>query len=622
VGAEGFAALGLDEALCGVLAELGYEEPTPVQQAAIPMLLEGRDVLAQAATGTGKTAAFSLPLLSRVRAPGKGPAGSPSLLVVAPTRELAVQVAEAIERYGRAAGVTVIAVYGGQDIVRQLKPLRRPVDVVVATPGRAIDHLRRGTLKLDRVQAVVLDEADEMLDMGFAEELEAILEALPEKRQTALFSATLPSRIAKLAEKHLSNPARIQIKPRAATAGSLPKIRQTAYVVPKRFKELTLSRVLELEAPHSAILFCRTRLEVDRLAEVLMRDGHAVAALHGGLTQEQRDRVLQRFKAEKIRMLIATDVAARGLDVEHLSHVVNYDLPTSPEPYVHRIGRTGRAGREGVAISLLDTRELRLLRNVERVTGQPVEIATPPSPAQLREHRIAKMRASVAERLRSEPAADVWAAVRELSAQAGHEQLAAAALSALLELRHPGHEDDDVEIPPPSARALAGPPTEKQRRLEGQRTREGGAGPSKRERWSTRDGEPSGPRDRSGPGAPKGRRNMGPTTRLFVGLGETAGLRPGDLVGALANEGGLSPKDIGAIEIFPHHAFVELSTGVVDEMQEVLRGATLRGRKVKVERDRGTGRPRQAGEGPRSPRPFAPKGGPKGPRKPRTFRGE
>src|SRR5690606_40394013 len=315
------------------------------------------------------------------------------------------------------------------DIVRQLKPLRRPVDVVVATPGRAIDHLRRGTLKLDRVQAVVLDEADEMLDMGFAEELEAILEALPEKRQTALFSATLPSRIAKLAEKHLSNPARIQIKPRAATAGSLPKIRQTAYVVPKRFKELTLSRVLELEAPHSAILFCRTRLEVDRLAEVLMRDGHAVAALHGGLTQEQRDRVLQRFKAEKIRMLIATDVAARGLDVEHLSHVVNYDLPTSPEPYVHRIGRTGRAGREGVAISLLDTRELRLLRNVERVTGQPVEIATPPSPAQLREHRIAKMRASVAERLRSEPAADVWAAVRELSAQAGHEQLAAAALS-------------------------------------------------------------------------------------------------------------------------------------------------------------------------------------------------
>jgi len=624
--AEGFAALGLGEELLSVLTELGYEEPTPVQQAAVPALLAGRDVLAQAATGTGKTAAFSLPILDRMEV-GRGAPGSPSMLVIAPTRELAVQVGEAITRYGARRGVQVVAVYGGQDISRQLKPLRRPVDVVVATPGRVIDHLRRKSLRLDAVKSVVLDEADEMLDMGFADELDEILKALPAERQTALFSATLPPRIAKLAETHLTNPVRVRIQPKATSPGSLPKIRQTAYMVPRSMKELALARVLEVEAPHSAILFCRTRLEVDRLSELLARHGHAVAALHGGLTQEQRDRVLQRFKGEKVQMLIATDVAARGLDVEHLSHVVNYDLPTSPEPYVHRIGRTGRAGREGVAISLFEPRELRLLRNIERVTGQPVALAQPPTPEQLREFRLAKVREVVEAGLLAEPAADLWQVVQELSSKAAPEQIAAAALGALLAARHPSEADDQVRIPDASAKLPSGPPTERQRRLEAQRG-------ESRERWTSRRDEgaspravrgekalsfggpgalrerdgfsaPRPPRDRdaSGPQRPArgGRRDMGPSARLFIGLGEAAGLRPGDLVGALANEGGLSAKEIGAIEIFPNHSFVELPAHSVDEMADVLRGATLRGRRVKVERDRSN-----APRAPRKPRSTRP----------------
>ncbi|MCL4698578.1 MAG: DEAD/DEAH box helicase, partial [Burkholderiaceae bacterium] len=317
-----FADLGLGPELLAELTALGYEEPTPIQKAAAAPLLEGRDLLGQAATGTGKTAAFALPLLQRI---GRQPArpNQPLVLVLVPTRELAVQVSEAFHRYGRGLGVAVAPIYGGQDFHRQLVALRRGAHVVIATPGRVLDHLRRGTIDLSGLVAVVLDEADEMLDMGFAEDLELILEAAPEVRQTALFSATLPPRIAGIAERHLKDPVRVLIPREAAKKGELPRVRQTAYIVPRAHKITALGRVLDLESPTLAIVFCRTRLEVDELAERLVGRGYAVEALHGGMGQHERDRVMKTARANAVDLLVATDVAARGIDIEHLTHVVN-----------------------------------------------------------------------------------------------------------------------------------------------------------------------------------------------------------------------------------------------------------------------------------------------------------
>src|SRR6478609_2888477 len=343
----GFVALGLEAPLLATLETLGYEEPTPIQREAIPPLLAGRDVLGQAATGTGKTAAFALPLLHRVT-PDADARSRTTALILVPTRELAMQVAEAVHKYGKSMGVRALPIYGGAAMEAQLRMLKHGVDVVVATPGRALDHIRRKTLRLDGVRTVILDEADEMLDMGFAEDLEAILEATPAERQTALFSATLPPRIAEIANNHLKDPVRVRIDREIVPAGSAPRVRQVAYIV---------GRALDVENPTSAIVFCRTRTEVDELTESLNGRGYRAEALHGGLSQEQRDRVMKKFRANTADLLIATDVAARGLDVEHVSHVVNYDVPTSAEAYVHRIGRTGRAGREGVAITLAEPRE-------------------------------------------------------------------------------------------------------------------------------------------------------------------------------------------------------------------------------------------------------------------------
>ncbi|MCL4810133.1 MAG: DEAD/DEAH box helicase, partial [Thermoanaerobaculia bacterium] len=351
---SGFGSLGLDARLLAALASLGYEEPTPIQKQAIPPLLGGRDLLAQAATGTGKTAAFALPMLDRLVREG-GDRKAVFGLVLVPTRELAMQVAEAVHRYGRGTGVRVLAVYGGSSMGLQLRALERGVDVVVATPGRALDHVKRSTLKLSGVKLVVLDEADEMLDMGFAEDLEAILDATPAGRPMALFSATFPARISGLAGRRLSSPVELRLGPAReteATAEGAGRVRQTAYVVHRAHKPAALARILDLEDPASAIVFCRTRTEVDEISEKLNARGRRAEALHGGFTQDQRDRVMKRFRSGAADLLVATDVAARGLDVEQVSHVVNYDVPNEAEGYVHRIGRTGRAGRAGTAITL------------------------------------------------------------------------------------------------------------------------------------------------------------------------------------------------------------------------------------------------------------------------------
>src|SRR5436190_266540 len=393
-----FASIGLRRELADAVAALGYEEPTPVQRETIPLLLEGRDLLGQAATGTGKTAAFALPMLHLIGA-DRPAARQTCGLVLVPTRELAMQVAEALHKYARGSGVTVVPLYGGAPMHQPMRALDAGEHIDVATPGRALDHVRRGTLRLDHIRILVLDEADEMLDMGFADDLDELLKATPPERQTALFSATMPPRILAIADRHLKNAARVTIAREKPAAGSVPRVRQVAYIVSRPHKSAALARVLDMEDPVATLVFCRTRIEVETLVETINAHGQRAEALHGGMMQRQRDKVMGLFRAQKADLLVATDVAARGLDIEHLSHVVNYDVPASPEVYLHRIGRTGRAGRGGTAITLAEPREHRLLRVIEQFTKAKIEVATVPTVADLRARRLDLTRASLRERL-------------------------------------------------------------------------------------------------------------------------------------------------------------------------------------------------------------------------------
>ncbi|SCL35387.1 ATP-dependent RNA helicase DeaD [Micromonospora nigra] len=556
--AGSFADLGLRPELLGALSTLGYEEPTPIQREAIPPLLTGRDLLGQAATGTGKTAAFALPLLQRM--PDDRPGGDPVALVLVPTRELAVQVSEAFHRYGKDLGARVLPIYGGQPIGRQLRALDTGVDVVVATPGRALDHIARGTLRLGNLATVVLDEADEMLDMGFAEDIEAILEHAPAQRQTVLFSATMPSRIDGMARQHLTDPVRILIAREQPVAGEAPRVRQGAYLVARAHKPAALGRVLDVESPTAAIVFCRSREEVDRLTETMNGRGYRAEALHGGMSQEQRDRVMGRLRAGTADLLVATDVAARGLDVEQLSHVVNYDVPSAPESYVHRIGRVGRAGREGVAITLAEPREHRMLKTIERVTGQRITVDKIPTVADLRTRRLELTQAALRESLLEDDLEPFRVIVETLSDEFDLMEVALAAVRLAHEATLPGTADEEEEIPQISVRA----PRESR-----------GGHESRGER------RPSRPR-------------AGGTTQVFIGLGRRAGVRPQDLVGAITGETGINGRDIGSIEIADRFSLVEVPVGVANEVIAGLRGSTIKGRKATVRRDRDEG----AGERP------------------------
>ncbi|HET9468446.1 MAG TPA: DEAD/DEAH box helicase, partial [Vicinamibacterales bacterium] len=541
--------------LLKALNTLGYEEPTPIQQATIPALIEGRDVLGQAATGTGKTAAFALPILQSLALRRKS--AEPVALVLVPTRELAMQVAEAMHRYGKDLNVRVLPIYGGQPIGRQIRELERGIDIVVATPGRAIDHITRGTLRLDQLRIVVLDEADEMLDMGFAEDIEQILSQAPTERQTILFSATLPPRIAKLTRQYLRNPLNVQIEREATEAGELPLVRQTAYVVQRAYKLAALGRVLDLEAPEAALVFCRTRTEVDQLTEALNGRGYRSEALHGGMSQEQRDRVMKKLRSGNAELLIATDVAARGLDVDVLTHVINYDVPSAPESYVHRIGRVGRAGREGVAITLAEPREHRLLKNIERVSKQKIEIGKVPTVADLRARRMDLTRASLREALMAGELDRYQVVIDALSEEFDIVDIAAAAIKLAHEAATPG-EDDEDDIP--AVRLHEG---------DRDRSRERG-----RERAPARGG------------AARPRERGGNTTRIFVGLGRAAGVRPQDLVGAITGEAGLKGRDIGQIEIADRFSLVEVGNDVADGVIAALRGTTIKGKRMTVRRER------------------------------------
>ena len=613
-----FIDLGLAPALATVLAKLGYEEPTPIQQQSIPPLLEGRDLLGQAATGTGKTAAFALPLLQRVMA-RKSSAAAPDALVLVPTRELAIQVAEAFHTYGHAAGAVVLPIYGGAEFARQVQALKRGVHVVVATPGRALDHIRRGTLALDQLQSVVLDEADEMLDMGFAEDIELILDAAPpasDGRQTALFSATLPPRIAAIADKHLRDPVRVQIVREKPAAGTAPKVRQTAYIVQRAHKVAALGRVLDLESPTLAVVFARTRTEVDELAEKLRGRGWQVEALHGGLSQDQRDRVMKRVRAGGVELLVATDVAARGIDLEQLSHVVNFNVPASPESYVHRIGRTGRAGQrhaQGVAITLAEPREHRLLRNIEQLTRQKIEVATVPTPMDVRARRLDMTRGALRAVLEEGALDEMRVITEELASEFDPMDVAAAAVKLAHRTLQADAEQDDEHIPSvqPAAPGARGKPARFERESSSPRSaarpergeprparndpparrseprepanaaerRAAARAQARGEVWSGDDPAPATKRSKAHPSAGA---NM---VRVWIGLGREAGLRPADLVGAIANEAGISAREIGAIEIEDRFSLVEVSDHAAEDVVQALRATSLRGQRVSARRD-------------------------------------
>ena len=554
---QGFAGLGLRPETLAALDDLGYEEPTPIQRKAIPSLIAGHDVLGQAATGTGKTAAFALPALEHIDAASRGPA-TPVALVLVPTRELAMQVSEAIFKYGARLGVKVVPIYGGQPIFRQLQLLDRGVHVVVATPGRAVDHIGRGSLPLDGVKVVVLDEADEMLDMGFADDIASILEATPVERQTVLFSATMPARINAIAKRYQRDPIRIEIG-RGDTKPTKTLVRQSAYIVLRSHKAAALARILDIETPGAALVFCRTRGEVDQLTSTMNGRGYRAEALHGGMDQSQRERVIGRLRDGTAELLVATDVAARGLDIDTLTHVVNYDVPSAAESYVHRIGRVGRAGREGVAITLAEPREQRLLANIERLTRQQISTESVPTVADVRARRLDQTVEAIRVALGADDLNDYSEVLNALSGEHNMRTLALAAIKLAHEAG--GASTDDVEIPDAA------------------------------KRFNRHDVRPaptkgSHANERAASQRPEERKRVGdePTAYLFVGIGRKSGLRPADLVGAIANESGLVGRQIGPIRISDSSSVVGVPERMVEEVLTAMRSTVIRGKRASIRR--------------------------------------
>jgi ATP-dependent RNA helicase DeaD len=554
-----FASLGLCPELLTALDELGYEEPTPIQRETIPILLTGRDLLGQAATGTGKTAAFALPALQMIDASRR----EPQVLVLVPTRELAVQVSEAMFKYGHELGVKVVPVFGGQPIGRQLQALDRGAHVVVATPGRALDHIGRGSLALDGIQTLILDEADEMLDMGFTDDIESILESTPDDRQTVLFSATMPKRIISIAKRYQRNPERITIGRPETEPGAKALVRQVVYVVQRAHKPSALGRILDIEAPKATLVFCRTRTEVDQLTVTMNGRGYRAEALHGGMDQAQRDRVMGRLRDGTAELLVATDVAARGLDVDTLTHVVNYDVPSAAESYVHRIGRVGRAGREGVAITLAEPRERRGLENIERLTKQKFDIAKVPTVADLRERQIEMTVSAVREALTAVDLEDFNSVLHALSGDDSDRNIALAAIKLVHESR--GATIDELEIPDASDR-LRGKPSDGKKKFEKKAPHNAGE------------------KDRAGGKGKRAGASGAGTAFVHVSLGRKAGVRPGDLVGAIANETGLVGREIGPIRISDAYSVVGVPEASVDHVIDTMQSTTMRGKRARVRR--------------------------------------
>jgi ATP-dependent RNA helicase DeaD len=591
-----FSELALSPEVLRALADVGYESPSPIQAATIPHLLEGGDVLGQAQTGTGKTAAFALPILSRIDLNRKTP--QPQALVLAPTRELAIQVAEAFQRYAKhLPGFHVLPIYGGQAYGPQLSALKRGVHVVVGTPGRVIDHMTRGTLKLDRIDCLVLDEADEMLRMGFIEDVETILQQTPPQRQVALFSATMPAAIRRIAQTYLKSPAEVTIKSKTSTATN---IRQRYWLVSGTNKLDALTRILEAETFDGMLIFARTKAGTVELAERLEARGYAVAALNGDMEQKQRERTVARLKDGQLDIVVATDIAARGLDVERISHVFNYDIPTDTESYVHRIGRTGRAGRSGDAILFIAPRERHLLRAIERATRQPITPMELPSADAVNDQRIARFKQKITAALE---AVDIGP-FRELIEQYEKEHNVpaieiAAALARLVQgdrplllkpnagggvplaaKPRPVSDEPPAKVPasfrrsaPPVGRdeTAYAPPPRADLDADADAARPARAAAAER-----------------GAEAPRAKRKSSdeevPKETFRIEVGSVHGVKPGNIVGAIANEAGIDSEYIGRIEILDDHSFIDLPTGMPKKIFKDLQKVWVSGRQLRITR--------------------------------------
>ena len=553
---SGFDGFGFSEALLKTLADKGYSDPSPIQKAAFPELMLGRDLVGQAQTGTGKTAAFALPLLERLESGQK----TPQVLVLAPTRELAMQVADSFKAY--AAGhphLKVLAVYGGTDFRSQISTLRRGVDVVVGTPGRVMDHMRQGTLDTSGLTSLVLDEADEMLRMGFIDDVEWILEQLPKERQVVLFSATMPPEIRRLSKRYLNDPAEVTIKTKDQD-GKL--IRQRAITVPMSHKLEALQRVLDACGGEGVIIFARTKVITLTVAETLEAAGHQVAVLNGDVPQNQRERTVERLRSGSVDILVATDVAARGLDVERIGLVINYDMPFDSEAYVHRIGRTGRAGRTGEAVLFMTPRERRFIRNLERATGQPIELMEVPGNTAINQGRLDRLRKRLSEAANGvADNSEEGALIQELMQRVATEleltpeQIALAALNLAIGPNGLLRKGDDDWI-------------QNTQRMDRDRGDRGDRG-ERRERRTDRPAR-----------APE--EDM---QRYRVAVGHRDRVKPGNLVGAIAGETGLQGRSIGRIQIFDNHSLVDLPKGMPEDIFNSLRTLRVMNRELQITQD-------------------------------------
>lgn len=611
-----FADLGLPETLLKALVEVGYETPSPIQAATIPPLLAGRDVLGQAQTGTGKTAAFALPILADI----DPNVAAPQALVLAPTRELAIQVSEAFQKYAHhLPGFHVLPIYGGQSYTPQLQALRRGVQVVVGTPGRVIDHLERGSLDLSKLKTLVLDEADEMLRMGFVDDVEAVVQKCPTDRRIALFSATMPAPIKRIAQTYLRDPVEVAIK---ATTTTGENIRQRYWLVSGLQKLDAITRILEAEPFDAMIVFARTKLGTEELAEKLSARGIAAAAINGDMEQKSRERTIQRLKDGQLDVLVATDVAARGLDVERITHVLNFDIPYDTESYVHRIGRTGRAGRKGEAILFVTPRERGMLRAIERATRQPIEPMQLPTAQDVNQQRVTRFRDRITAAL---DGADTGRFRELLEAYENEANVPMAEIAAALAQMVQGDAPLFLPDDPPAA-----PPRERERR--DRPTRDDGYAPQ------SRDGDRG-----ARPPRASGESDM-PMQTYRIEVGHEHRVKPGNIVGAIANEAELEARYIGRVDIRDDYTLVDLPEGMPPELLQYLQNVRVGGRPIRMKLasdadiDAPVRKPRFAGktrldndgsERPRKPGGFKPGGfkgkpggakrsfdKPRGPRKP------
>ncbi|MFK7779477.1 MAG: DEAD/DEAH box helicase [Gimesia sp.] len=563
-----FSDLDLCQPVLDSLEELGYQTPTPIQSQTIPLLLEGRDLVGQAQTGTGKTAAFALPLLSKIDLEIK----APQVLVLAPTRELAIQVAESFKKYGaKLKGLQVLAIYGGADFRSQLQPLKRGVHVIVGTPGRVMDHMRRGTLKLDALRCLVLDEADEMLRMGFIDDVEWVLEQTPENHQTTLFSATMPQVIRRIAINHLNSPKEITIKDKSRTADT---IRQRHWLARGHHKLDALTRILEAEEIDGVLIFVRTKTITAELSEKLESRGFLAAPLNGDIPQKQRERTIGRLKAGHVNIVVATDVAARGLDVNRISHVINYDLPGDAESYVHRIGRTGRAGRTGEAITFVSPRETRSLQNIERSIKHRIERMELPSIDKINERRKERFKETITKTMKGPDFELFQKLLSEYQSETKHSEIQiAAALACMVQGKRPLFLTE------------APPRRETSRRETPQRQRETPSGSRKSQ--STKPQKSRFQKDENDRPTPTRKRatNESPEEgmeRFRIQVGHSHGVKPGNIVGAIANEADLDSQYIGRINIFDEYSTVDLPEGMPRDIFHSLKTVWVSGQQLQI----------------------------------------